>query len=630
MEDVVRIVFRAPRLLETRAMARLQTVLLCASVFAVLLLLALLDVDRAVVRQVEELVPSIGGALVGVVAASVVAGWASLRRKPADIEIRTDHIRLPMHEESTRGVMVPFEALLTVDEPGPHARRTLVIASELGTFRYKRSAIAAADAVLLRQTILERLGKKKSGQLVLSSMAARERLAKEGGLISPLCIQALMAASVLMFALSWHAGVLHSTFGLVRMGANAPILVHDKQIFRLLSAAHLHVNLFHLALNLVCLWVLGSHLERLLGHTRLCIIALFGALGGAIATAWGGGVSYSVGATTTVYALLGADLLLHLRYRPLLPGMHRLSSRWWVWIVLAHGLLSTGLGYVDGAGHLGAWLVGAAVTWMLVDGQWPLHPRVHLGGGVRALALLLSALNAAGLLLALMHEPEAADDGLRVAKGYVSRNARDAWPMNNLAWEIAVDKDSNHAWLELAHEAITNALMEEPSKPALLDTMATVLWRLGRVDDAIATERKLVDDGDDSARFYASQVARFEQARIQDGAAPLLNLKSPATPPVITLEEEGVPRAALVKNAPPKGTLVYAVLRHQGVTAGLLRFCSTGAASALRPTGNVWNDLPDAQFITVILDDSTENVCTLKNSTAWNYFPMDPGALQLP
>ena len=58
------------------------------------------------------------------------------------------------------------------------------------------------------------------------------------------------------------------------------------------------------------------------------------------------------------------------------------------------------------------------------------------------------------------------------------------WPLNNLAWEIALDPAPTAWCLQQAEELIDNALEQLPEAPGMIDTKATVLYRLGRVDEA--------------------------------------------------------------------------------------------------------------------------------------------------
>lgn len=62
----------------------------------------------------------------------------------------------------------------------------------------------------------------------------------------------------------------------------APV-IGDVEPYRFLTTAFLHANLFHIALNMYALWIVGPYLERMLGRSRFLALYLVSALGGSVA-----------------------------------------------------------------------------------------------------------------------------------------------------------------------------------------------------------------------------------------------------------------------------------------------------------------------------------------------------------
>lgn len=86
--------------------------------------------------------------------------------------------------------------------------------------------------------------------------------------------------------------------------------------------------------------------------------------------------------------------------------------------------------------------------------------------------------------------------------------------MNELAWLCARSGRRPEEGLKLAEEAVRR----KPEEAAYLDTLAEAQFRLGRVQDAIATEKKALQHAPDDT-FMQEQLARFMQAASTQPAA---------------------------------------------------------------------------------------------------------------
>ena len=80
--------------------------------------------------------------------------------------------------------------------------------------------------------------------------------------------------------------------------------------WRLLTAMVVHGGLWHLALNMLALWMLGRSLEPLLGRWRFVTLYVLGGLGGSVAVACIAPMSATVGASGAIFALFGALLVI--------------------------------------------------------------------------------------------------------------------------------------------------------------------------------------------------------------------------------------------------------------------------------------------------------------------------------
>lgn len=179
------------------------------------------------------------------------------------------------------------------------------------------------------------------------------------------------------------------------LGVNAPTIA-DGEWWRLLTGGFVHFDrlpfgLFHIGLNMLALYQLGSLLEPALGRARFAGLYLAGLLGGSFGAVLLSPYVTTVGASGAVYGLLGATAV-GLRAR----GVDVMRSG--IGSVLVINLLFTFL--VPGisiGGHLGGLAAGAAAGAILfrTDGT----PGKRRLGGL-AVAGLCLALAVAGVVVA--------------------------------------------------------------------------------------------------------------------------------------------------------------------------------------------------------------------------------------
>jgi len=124
--------------------------------------------------------------------------------------------------------------------------------------------------------------------------------------------------------------------------------------WRLFSTMLVHGSLWHLALNMLALWMLGRSLEPLLGHLRFLWLYLLAGLGGSVAVVLFGFTSSVVGASGALFGMFGALLVI---------GRHIGANITSIAVVLGLNLVIT---FLPGSGiswqaHIGGLVVGALV-----------------------------------------------------------------------------------------------------------------------------------------------------------------------------------------------------------------------------------------------------------------------------
>jgi membrane associated rhomboid family serine protease len=167
--------------------------------------------------------------------------------------------------------------------------------------------------------------------------------------------------------------------------AQVPVLVQLGDVWRVVTAAFVHIGPLHLVLNMLALLVFGSELERALGRWRFSALYAVSVLGGAAAIQLLGSPGGAVGgASTAIYGLLGALAVFMVFRRQDVRGIVTL---------LVINIVISFLPGVSLLGHLGGLVAGAAAAGVIVAFRG--RPRLQVGGLVGlGLLLLVVALTA--------------------------------------------------------------------------------------------------------------------------------------------------------------------------------------------------------------------------------------------
>ena len=190
---------------------------------------------------------------------------------------------------------------------------------------------------------------------------------------------ALVAACVVVHVLAVLIAMDGGRDGLIAVSAPLPrevlMLLGAREIaaigiepWRLFSCIFVHGGPLHIGLNLLALYGLGRLCEALYGPGRFLFLFLVSGLAGSLLS-WAGGVPMSVGASGSVFGLLGAGVVFGLRQGRNLPGELRrvFGKRLIPWILLNLVIGLAPFLAIDNLGHLGGLLGGAAVAALLSD-----------------------------------------------------------------------------------------------------------------------------------------------------------------------------------------------------------------------------------------------------------------------
>jgi membrane associated rhomboid family serine protease len=135
--------------------------------------------------------------------------------------------------------------------------------------------------------------------------------------------------------------------------------VSDGAYWQLLTSVFTHVEVWHIAFNMLALWVLGPQLELAVGRVRFLALYLLSGLSGSLLVYWLAPAGLlTLGASGAIFGLMGALLVLALKVRGQLQQIL-------VWIGINFAI-TVSVPHVSWQGHLGGFLGGALVAAALV------------------------------------------------------------------------------------------------------------------------------------------------------------------------------------------------------------------------------------------------------------------------
>jgi membrane associated rhomboid family serine protease len=163
----------------------------------------------------------------------------------------------------------------------------------------------------------------------------------------------------------------------------------DGELYRLVTNGFAHRGIFHLATNMLALWILGSMLEPALGRGRFALLYFVALLCGSLGVLLYG-PEESAGASGAVFGLMGAAAVIA-RSR----GLSLMESGLGLWLGL-NLLITFTIPNISIGGHLGG-LVGGAIAALVLE---ELPHRVRMPR--YAPELLVAAIGAAVVALSVV------------------------------------------------------------------------------------------------------------------------------------------------------------------------------------------------------------------------------------
>ncbi len=193
-------------------------------------------------------------------------------------------------------------------------------------------------------------------------------------LVGPTVTYAILAVTVLVYVLQFLSENLMGTDIPAALGLKDNAAIIAGQYWRLFTPMLLHGSILHIGFNMYALVIIGVGMERRFGHGRYLLLYILTGFSGNV-------VSFlfspypSLGASTAIFGLLGAEMVFIYRNRQLF-GKQANRVLWNVIFIAGVNLLIGLAPGIDNWGHVGGLLGGLIFGWfggplLVLHGSYP-------------------------------------------------------------------------------------------------------------------------------------------------------------------------------------------------------------------------------------------------------------------
>ncbi len=349
------------------------------------------------------------------------------------------------------------------------------------------------------------------------NLAAREKISNSYESIIPVCSISICALLIISYILQQ---VLiensDSVFELLRSGGLNRYLFASGEYFRLTSSVFLHLNLFHLLVNLFTLMVFGNLIEHII--LRINLIGLF-LLSGVISSLLSliqGRYAVTLGASGAIYGVIGAYIYIRIKYSNILPSFIHLQQGWVLFLIFSvnmlYSLLNSNVNFIC---HLGGLVTGFIYTAVLSGYKnhnvRKLGDRSRISGGLLIILMFLYIYNFISLadFIQLHQDPE--DYRKHFIQSVLSEgNAEPSDQVINLvSYYIANQKNASVNELYKARSKMEPIVKKRPKNHQCMDTLALIYFRSGLIGEAVEMEKQALALKD--IQEYKLRLKEFEK-----------------------------------------------------------------------------------------------------------------------
>ncbi len=203
----------------------------------------------------------------------------------------------------------------------------------------------------------------------------------------PYITYTIIAICIVIFVMmETVGGGSDNRYTLLKYGAlHSPLVIFLKQYYRIITAAFIHIGIFHLAFNMYALYLLGTQLESFYGRYKFIFIYFFSAVSGSLLSMAFIPNAISAGASGAIFGLLGAILYFGYHYRVYLGNSMQTRI---IPIILLNLFIGFKFAGIDQFAHIGG-LIGGILASMAVGVKYKSTKLDRINGIVMATLFLM-------------------------------------------------------------------------------------------------------------------------------------------------------------------------------------------------------------------------------------------------
>jgi membrane associated rhomboid family serine protease/Flp pilus assembly protein TadD len=313
---------------------------------------------------------------------------------------------------------------------------------------------------------------------------------------------AILAVNILVYVVMVARGVspmMPTPQDAIAYGADFGALTLGGQWWRLVTSMFVHFGIFHVGLNMWCLWNLGRAAERLMGKFSYFLAYMISGILGSIASVYWHPEAAGAGASGAIFGIAG--VLVSFVYLKKTPSHLQINSRMLGSLgtfILYNLLFGAAIPGISNAAHIGGLVMGLAVGAMLPSASAPessRRARLSLVVLVSAVVLVASALyakrmksgaNELSSIRQLLNDGKT-DNAIKKLQELTAREPELASAQEMLGSVYFAKRQFPEA---LA--ALEKAYADDPSEPQYQRALGSAYLTLGKNDQAVAFFKKLI------------------------------------------------------------------------------------------------------------------------------------------
>lgn len=193
-------------------------------------------------------------------------------------------------------------------------------------------------------------------------------------LVGPVVTYTLVVVTVVVYLLQIGTNALLGFDLPAALGMKVNEYIIQGQIWRLVTPMFLHGSILHIGFNMYALVVIGSGLERRFGHGRFLLLYFLGSFAGNVMS-FLISPSPSLGASTSIFGLLGAEMVFFFQNREMFGAGARRALQNVITVAAINFIIGLSPG-IDNWGHFGGLFGGLIFTWfggpkLALEGMYP-------------------------------------------------------------------------------------------------------------------------------------------------------------------------------------------------------------------------------------------------------------------